>query len=168
MRAAATAALREHSWGRAWVFPIFLPATAGPPPPLHPRHPRHPPCNTNTRYVLGPNKSVSPSLRSSHRAPTRLGRYPTIVPGASTEYLSTPCHPRCRCPGPGPRSVFNNGRAARCRSVLILRPRRAPQGSLHADVCCARLRVRTRVCRWILTIPDPLVDTCAFVSMRAK
>lgn len=103
-------------------------------------------CNTNTRYVLGPNKSVVSGRLIG--APTRLRRYPTIVPGASTEYLSTRHPRRCTPPVPGRRASLITS-ALRSRAVLILRPRCAAR-QLPTRQCTCVMYVC--VCHWILTL----------------
>lgn len=94
-------------------------------------------CNTNTRYVLGPNKSVVSAVSSGRR-------HDSVV----TPRLSR-AHPRniYQRAIHGRRASLITG-AARCRAVLILRLRCAARQLPTRQCTC----VRAYVCQWILTL----------------
>jgi len=105
-------------------------------------------CNTNTWYVLGPNKSVVSS---------ELQHNPAVTPRLSRAHLRN-IYQRAIHSTSDPRSqsVFNNGRHAmqgRIDFEAKVRRKAASSSPTYMSMCaCVCVCVCVCVCQWILTL----------------
>lgn len=92
------------------------------------------PCYTNTRYVLGPNKSVVSAVSSGRRHDS------AVTPRLSRAHPRNIYQRAIHDGTPGRRASLITA-AARCRAVLILRPRCAARQLLTRQCTCIRAHV---------------------------